>query len=247
MRILHLKTVGLIAVTVCLAASLAWAQAPVTATVDSSGLVSITSGGQQVATIDLNAHGPGWQHAPQQTATGEVSDLQGVTGKRVTGTLPIPNTEGGQLAFTETVRAVSQGLRLEYDLSVSQAVRVNGLQLSLNLPVDVHAGGEVMILHPHYDPEIAGLPTEHTEGGGRLWSGSGSTVEIAEDTEHAITVELRAATDVLVQDLREWDETVFEVRFPAIMEGGGREITPDDRFHLDLTVSFSGPLTLQSG
>lgn len=232
---------------IVLLAAPAWAQGPLTATLHESGMIEVTGNGTQIATIDLNAHGPNWQHAPQQTATGQITDLSSATEKRVEGTLPIPNTEGGALEFTETVTALPQGLRLEYEVSASQTMRVYGLQLSVNLPVATHGGAEVMVLQPHVDPEIAGLPSEHTEGRSQLWSGSGATVKVADGTDHAVTIELRAATDVIIQDLREWEHDVFEVRFPAIMEGGGYELTAHDRFHLDLTITFAGPLSLQAG
>ena len=38
---------------------------------------------------------------------------------------------------------------------------------------------------------------------------------------------------------------VFEIRFPAIMEDQGRDMAADDRFHLDLTVTFAAPVKLE--
>ncbi len=51
--------------------------------------------------------------------------------------------------------------------------------------------------------------------------------------------ELRAPADVVIQDLRQWERDVFEVRFPAIMEDPGREVFAGDRLHLDLTVTLT--------
>ncbi|MFW5866181.1 MAG: hypothetical protein ACOCX2_00095 [Armatimonadota bacterium] len=237
---------ALIAMAVLLSAAtgVSCAQGTVTATVAQSGLIEVGDGSGVLAVVDLNAHGPGWQNAPQDSATGQVTDVDGAT--RVTGTLPVPNTEGGALNFTETITALPQGLRIEYDVSVAQAMRLSGLQLSVNLPVSRYAGGEVMITRPHDDPDIAGLPEEQTEGRTQLWRGDGATVEVASDTPEAISVQLRAATDVVIQDLRQWEHEVFEIRLPAIMEDPGREVSADDRFHLDVTITFAGPLTLQS-
>ena len=242
---LHLRMVVLTAAAALFAAAFACAQEPVTATLQPSGLIGVTRGGVEMATIDLNAHGPGWDHAPQESATGEVSDLAAPTEKRVVGSLPIPSTDGGAIEYTETVTALPQGLQIAYDLTMSKTMRLSGLQLSVNLPVAVHGGGEVMILQPHDDAEVVGLPADPEESRSQLWSGAGATVEVAKEDQKALTIQLRAATDVVVQDLREWESDVFEVRFPAIMEAGGREVQAGDRFHLDLTLTFPGSLTLE--
>jgi hypothetical protein len=220
------------------------AQAKLTATVEESGLIRLSRGTTALATIELNAHGPEWKHAPQTDATAKVTDLPDRAGKQAVGELPIPNADGGAIRFTETIRTIAQGLRLEYDLEATAAMRLNGLQLSLVLPVETYAGHEVVVSRLEADPEIIGLPLEPREQGFQLWSGEGAKIEVAKDAEGAVTVELRAPTDVVVQDLRQWEQQVFEVRFPAIMEDQGREVTPDDRFHLDLTVTFPESITL---
>ncbi len=223
-----------------------WAQEALTAKLDTTGLVRVSAGGAELATIELNAHGPGWQHAPQQTATAEVSDLPDQAGKRIVGTLPIPKTEGGAIEFAESVTPLPQGLRLEYDLAMSQTMRLNGLQLSILLPVTQYAGAEVLITHPQGEPRIAGLPQEQQEQTFQIWAGEGARIEVAKATDHAVTIELRAAADIVIQDLRQWENPVFEIRFPAIMEDAGREVTAEDRFHIDLTVTFAAPLQLQA-
>jgi len=222
------------------------AQGAVTATVHQSGLIEVADGAP-LAMIDLNAHGPSWQHAPQEDAMGQVSDLPGGDGVRVTGTLPIPNTEDGAIDFTQSVHELADGLRIEYELTMTRRMSLNGLQLSINLPVARYAGGEVMIRRSHDDPDIAGLPEETTEGRTQLWRGDGASIEVAGETPDAVTIELRASTDVVVQDLRQWESEVFEIRFPAIMEDPPREVRAGDRFHLDLTITFAGPVTLQAG
>jgi hypothetical protein len=44
--------------------------------------------------------------------------------------------------------------------------------------------------------------------------------------------------------MRQWDNPVYEIRFPAIMEDAGREVAAGDRFHLDLTVTFAAAVGL---
>jgi hypothetical protein len=123
-------------------------------------------------------------------------------------------------------------------------MKLNGLQLSICLPVAQYAGKELLISTPDDDPQTVGLPLEQKEQTFQVWSGEGARIEVAKGTPVAATIQLRAAADVVVQDLRQWEQPVFEVRFPAIMEGEGRDVTPEDRFHLDLTVTFPAPVKL---
>ncbi len=240
------RPVALMAVAALLAAaSASWAQEALTAKLHATGMVRVSRGDVELAMIELNAHGPGWQHAPQASATAESSDLPDQAGMQFVGTLPIPNTDGGAIRYTESVQALPQGLRLEYDLAMTDTMRLNGLQVSIVLPVAVYAGAEVMVSQPHDDPQIAGLPLEQQERTFQVWAGQAARIEVAKGTDEAVTIELRAATDVVIQDLRQWDNPVFEIRFPAIMEDQGRDVAAEDRFHLDLTVTFATPVKLE--
>lgn len=222
----------------------AWAQGALTAKLEPNGLIRVSLDGAELAVVELNAHGSGWQYAAQATATAQVSALPAGGGHRCVGTLPIPNTEGGTLRYTETVKSLPQGLALEYDVEVGAVMRLSGLQVSILLPADRYGGREVVISAPQGEAQITSLPRERQTTGAGVWSGQGAKIEVAAGTEDAVTIELRAATDVVIQDLRQWDRPEFEIRFPAIMEDPGREVTPEDRFHLDLTVTFAGPVTL---
>ncbi|MCD6362009.1 MAG: hypothetical protein J7M38_14220 [Armatimonadetes bacterium] len=220
-----------------------WPQETLSAKPDAAGTIHVSRGDTELAVIELSAHGPGWQHAPQATATAEASPLPGQTGQRFVGTLPIPNTEGGAIHYTETVTPLPKGLRIEYEVTMAGPAKLNGLQVSVYLPVAVFGGREVMITSPQADPQVTGLPEEQQTG--QIWGGSGAKIEAAADTDDAVMMELRAATDVLIQDLRQWEHPVYEIRFPAIMADQGRDMSPDDRFHLDLTVTFAAPVRLE--
>ena len=240
-----------VGVAIALAASGSWADeapAALSAKLDASGLIQLTRGDAQLATIELNAHGADWKHAPQATATAQVSALPNGTDKRFVGTLPIPNADGA-IRYTETVKLLPQGLRLEYDLGVTKAMKLDGLQLSVNLPVAAYAGKPLLIGQGQGEPQGVTLPPEKQDKPDQapvqLWAGEGAKVEVAKGTEEALTVELLAPTDLVVQDLRKWGTSVFEIRFPAIMEDPGRDVAADDRFHLDLTVTFAGPVKLE--
>ena len=233
---------GIAMATLLLTAGIAGAQG-LTAQLDPSGMITVARGTTPLAMIELNAHGPGWAHAAQETATAEVSPLPD-GGRQFVGTLPIPGTEGA-IAYTQTVTPLPQGMHIAYDLTMNGALKLNGLQFSVNLPVATHAGKEILISQPGGDPQISALPQERKETSAQVWSGQGAKIEVASGTPDAVTIEVRAATDVMIQDLRQWQNEVYEVRLPAIMQAPGREMTADDRFHLDVTITFAAPVSLQ--
>ncbi|HCA46360.1 MAG TPA: hypothetical protein DEP45_03075 [Armatimonadetes bacterium] len=71
-------------------------------------------------------------------------------------------------------------------------------------------------------------------------------MESAAGTADAVSIQLRAPTNVVIQDLRQWEQPVYEVRLPAIMQDPGRQMTADDHFHLDLVVAFAEPVELRA-
>lgn len=221
----------------------AWGQ-EITAKLQPSGLIVVSKGGMELARIDLNAHGPGWKNAPQETATAQNADTPPGTGRKLTGTLPVPGTEGA-LTFTESVTPTGQGLKLEYDVGVTKAIKLNGLQVSVMLPVAQYGGKEIVVTHPEQEVRTATLPAEAPGDNAQVFGGEGARVEVAKGTPEAITLEVQAPTDLLIQDLRKWEHPIYEIRFPAIMEDGGREIAAEDKFHLAVTVTFAEALKLE--
>jgi hypothetical protein len=213
-----------------------------TARLDSSGLIHLLRGEVELAQLDLNAHGPQWKHAPQSTATGQVTALP-EGGMRCLGTLPVPNTDGA-VRFAESVKPLANGLQLSYDVTVTKTTKLNGLQFSVELPVAVYGGKEVLVAQPEGEPWGVPLPAEEPKQGGGLWNGEAARLDVAADTPDAIRLELRAAADGMVQDLRTWQRDVYEIRFPAFTEDAGRDLTTDDRFHLEVTITCAGPVKL---
>jgi len=207
-------------------------------------MIEIIRGSNSLATIDLNAHNADWEYASQKDSKDRVSDLPGRAGKQFEGAFEIPDTEGGAIRYTQKVRALSEGLEVEYDLVTSKTMKLNGLQVSISLPTTGYAGKETLISQLGRDPAFVGLPKEYREGRSQLWTGEGAKVELGKGTDVAVTVALRAATDVLIQDLRQWQSPFFEVRFPAITDPAGRDLPAGTRFHLDITVTLAGPVRL---
>lgn len=221
-----------------------WAQEALSAKLDPSGMVRVFSGETELAMVELNAHAVGWVNAPQASATAQARDLPAGAGKRFTGTLAIPAADGGAVAYTQTVKALPQGLELEYEVGFTKAMKLSGLQVSINLPTTIFGGKDLVVSNPDADPRTVALPSEQAGDAFQLFFGDGSKVEAAKGTPQAVSAELRAAASVVVQDLRRWERQTFEVRFPAIMEDAGRDVTPEDRLHLDLTLTFAAPVKL---
>ena len=247
-RLRAISVVVSVAATALLAAAGgSWAEDTLSAKLHPSGMVTVTKGDVELATIELNAHGPQWKHAPQADAVAEVSDLPDKTGKRFVGTLAIPNTDGGSLRFTESVKTLARGLQLEYDVEVLKAMKLDGLQFSVGLPAAQYAGKQLTITSPGEDgdPQVVTLPQEQQKETFQLWAGEGAKIEVAKASDEAVTIQVRAPADIVVQDLRHWENPTFEVRLPAIMEEPGRDVTAGDKFHLDLTVTFPAPVKLE--
>ncbi|MCX7597770.1 MAG: hypothetical protein N2512_02735 [Armatimonadetes bacterium] len=221
-----------------------WAQEILSVKVEPSGLVRVMRGNVPLAAIELNAHGPQWKHAPQESATAEMVRPAEGDDRRVVGTLPVPNTDGGAVKFSEVVVLAGQGLRLEYDVAVARGMKLNGLQVSILLPADLYADKEVLISHPDAEPQGATLPKEQRGEEFYVWGGEGQRVDVAKGTKDALTLELLAPADILIYDLRRWERPEFEIRFPAIHEDQGYDVSEDDLFHLDLTATFAGQLKL---
>lgn len=238
-------TVRGLSVALLAAAAAGWGQAQPVVALEPSGLVRIVAEGTELAKIELNAHGPQWSYAGQTAATARVTTLPDQGGKRFVGNLPIPNADGGALTFTETVTPLAQSLRLEYEVGVTQALKLNGLQVSVLLPAASYGEKEVVITRPEEDdPEVAVLPLEQRAETFHVWGGEGDRIEIAKGTAQALTLELQAPADLVIQDLRRWEQPYFEIRFFAIMEDPPREVAAEDRFHLCLTVTGAAPLRL---
>ncbi len=247
MDIKGVQTVVVALLVVMTAVGMAVAQEGLVARTDPCGLIHVMRGEAEVARIELSGHGPGWQHAGQKTAVAEVTELPDGA-LRFAGRLPVPSTsEGASLSFTQTVSELPQGLRIVYDIGVNGPMQLAGLQASVHLPVALYAGKEAIVSQPYAEPTILALPVEPSAAGAhQLWNGDGARVESAAGTADAVSIQLRAPTNVVIQDLRQWEQPVYEVRLPAIMQDPGRQMTADDHFHLDLVVAFAEPVELRA-
>lgn len=240
----------------------ALAQSALRAEVLPQGSVRVALDGATLATLSLNAHGPEWKQADQPEATATVSSPGEDHKWVVQGTLPVPNTDGGAIRFVETVQPAANGFVADYVVGPTEALALNGLHVSLLLPVAAYAGKPVVV---HALPaKVAGaaapsatlqelvLPAQVDAAKWQLFTGAASKAEVAPGTAQAVTLLARAfePTDeatpeppvFAVQDLRRWEHDQIEVRLSLISSDAGRWLSPWDKLHVAVEVSFAQPL-----
>jgi len=243
----------------------ACAQDALTAKLLAQGGVSIMSGEKVLATLSLNVHGPEWQHADQVAATAVVKEADPGPGKVVEGTLPVPGSEGGTVQFVETIRPVAQGFSAGYSLGFTKAMTLNGLQVSLLLPTDTFAGKGIVVHRQPAKPaggEAAAaetvsvtLPEQLDQEKWQLATTPASKIEIAAGTVNAITLtpkppevkegEAAELPRFVIQDLRKWEQNVFEVRLILIMEDKGKQVSAEEKMKVALDLAFGRELQWQ--
>ena len=245
----------------------AHAQDALTAKVLPQGEVSVKIGEWLLGTLSLNAHGPGWQYVDQAKSTATVTavgDEVGVVIKK--GTLPVPNTDGGAIRFVETLRPIEKGFRADYVLGATQALSLNGLHVSLLMPMATFTG-ETVKVHPVPVKAEGGeaapaapareitVPEQLDQQGWQLYVGPAGKIEISPGTDCAVTVTATvfeptaqgvAAPPVFaVQDLRRWNQDTLEVRISLINSDTGQLLSAEGKLRVALEVRFAGELQWQ--
>jgi hypothetical protein len=256
-----------------------YAQEGLTAKLLAQGGITIMSGGETVAKLSLNAHGPQWSHADQILATAATRNAE-EGGKIVEGFLPVPNTDGGAIRFAETLQPTDDGFAVSYKLSFIQAMTLNGLQVSLLLPAKAFAGQGIALHAPQAEavgeagdeapaaaaPTLITLPAQMDGENWQLATAPAGKVEIAPGTPRAITLvpklpetaegegdrlqeaapgAARKAPFLVVQDLRKWEQDVFEVRLVLVMSEEGQEMAADEVLEAGLELTFASELSWQ--
>jgi hypothetical protein len=251
-------------VLVVLGSSSAGAQDTLTAAVSPQGTVTISSGDQPLATLSLNAHGPDWKHVDQSASKATATAADGGRTRLVSGTLPVPDTDGGAIRFAERLEFATDGLSADYLLGPTEGLTLDGLHVSLLLPTQAFAGQPIVLHTPPASGAADGatgevkrltLPAKLGDGQWQLFTGPVTQVEIAPGTPQAITLVLAppdpgeqglAEPPVLVvQDLRKWDQDVLEVRLSLVNADDGQWLAAWDKLRVALSVTFARELRRQ--
>ena len=242
MRALHHggRLIGVALVVVLVGGATAWGQPGLNLTGRClpDGRVVVSAGPGVLFTLDLNAHGPNWTNVGQEKATASPTDIVGEGGLNIEGTLPVPNTNGGAVKFSETVWPAEQGFSLAYNLGFTKDMTLNGLQVSMLMPVGGFIGKTLAIQSAGAEVLQVTLPQTWTEQTWQLGDAEGDAILI--DTGGAMPIAIRAAEGqrLLLQDLRRWDHDLFELRFTFIFAAAGQPVKADEARNLSLELEF---------
>lgn len=209
------------------------------------GRVQVWDGTEQLMTLELNAHGPQWSHAGQEKASASRAGTEDDSEVVFSGSLPVPNTEGGAIQFVETLKPIEGGFSAAYQLRVNKEVLVNGLQVSLLLPAARFAGREVVLRAAEGAPTKLTLPQQLNAEKWRLGAAECNNVEIAPGTPDAIALTTEEAASLVFQDLRQWQKEVFEMRLALITADKGELVSADKQYAAKVEVTFARPLALE--
>jgi hypothetical protein len=187
------------------------------------------------ATVEINLHNSNWTYASQADATAASEDLAG-GGKRLTGTLPVPEVIGAALSFLQTITPADDGLHIIYELQPAGPLVLNGLQISVVLPAERFGGQQVIVRHAEAIDRTVPLPRALNPAQWQLGTIQGNAVQIGADEATALTAKISKTYGLILNDLRRWDRDEFEIRIPLIYEEQGRMLSTTDRFSVELVL-----------
>jgi hypothetical protein len=231
--------------TVVLAGTAAVAQEGIVVQPAPTGRLQVTKAGQPIMAIELSVHGDNWTHAPQSRAQAQVTQLADQPGLLYKGLLQVPGGEG-PLNFEETLRPAENGFFADYKMWFNQPTTLNGLQVSLLLPVARYLGKNVVLVGGGGRETTVELPMQLDAQKWVLHQGGGITeVQIAPGTDVASGVACGGPTNVLVHDLRQWQQQVFEIRFHQVYQQTALTVEANREFKFSLAFGFQEPVTIQ--
>ena len=221
---------------VCLGAT----DRPVAAVIAPTGKVALVSGRTQLATIAPGLFEKEWRHA---SMGGPVLREKASRELRI-GRIKTPS--GANVRCELRPQLIANGLALQYRLTPETDLYLDSLNVSLELPAQVLAGGKYLV-----NGKQGRLPASFAKIG--LWSGS--TKELRLDLSEGTQLRLQFAqtTPVLLQDNRQWG-TTFSVRVGPQLDSskvwpGGKALDLVFTITTDtgLKVEFDEPVIIQAG
>ena len=210
-----------------------------------TGRLQLMQAGQPIMAIELSVHGDNWTHAAQSRAQAQVTQVADQPGLLYKGLLAVPGGEG-PLNFEETVRPAENGFFVDYKMWFDQATTLNGLQVSLLLPVARYLGKSVVLVAGGGRETTVELPMQLDAQKWVLHQSGGVTeVQIGPGTDVASGVACGGPTNVLVHDLRQWQQQVFEIRFHEVYQQTATTVEANREFKVSLAFGFQEPVTIQ--
>ncbi|MFQ6099592.1 MAG: hypothetical protein ACE5O2_17800, partial [Armatimonadota bacterium] len=127
----------------------------------------------------------------------------------------------------------------------NQPTTLNGLQVSLLLPVNRFLGKQVIVVGPAQRETTVTLPMELDEAKWILHRGSANEIQVAPGTDVAFAVAAQTRTNVVIHDLRRWQQQVFEIRFWQVFQDPAAVVEANREFTLNLAFGFGEPVQIQ--
>lgn len=222
----------------------AWAQQGVVVQPAPTGRLQVLRAGQPVMAVELSTHGKEWTHAPQSRAQAQFTRLTDEPGLLYKGILEVPGAQG-PLNFEEAIRPADNGFFVDYKMWFNQPTTLNGLQVSLLLPVNRFLGKQVIVVGPAQRETTVTLPMELDEAKWILHRGSANEIQVAPGTDVAFAVAAQTRTNVVIHDLRRWQQQVFEIRFWQVFQDPAAVVEANREFTLNLAFGFGEPVQIQ--
>ncbi len=201
--------------------------------------VTLGMGWEQIGELRLGVHGPGWKYATDDSGSWTREAVG--PGKRLfAGSVPVPgNAEGADLRARAEFEAADGRLVMRWRFSFPRPVRLNSYQVSLNLPVEQWAGGQVE-LRGEDGAGVVKLPEAYGET--MLGQRRAGEVRIVRSGMPELRIEVKPPLLVLVQDNREWGSRIYEVRLNLLRDGAGREIAGGTEREVEIALSSAPAL-----
>lgn len=185
--------------------------------------------------LELAVHGREWSYARQGEQPGIRSSTE-VEGRWFGGLLPVPRTADATVGFEEiVVGTAGGGMSVIYHLTRDAALPLNSHQLSWNLPLSLCVGRTI---------ELVGEPARTLTIPPKLGELHMARAKVSElrlwpDQPDGLTIQVKPATALLVQDNRQFGGDSLELRF----EFGGNldQPLPAGKVDLQLNVKPASP------
>lgn len=188
-------------------------------------------------TLSPGLHTMSWQHAVSKlNAKAPVEPAQGAP-KEITKTysIDLPNN-GGEVTgkLSATPQAASGGVRLVYELTPKQDVKLNVLGLTGKTPIERLAGQKWQV-----DGQGGVFPDK--PGKPHLYLGAAKKLTLVFDTVE-LTFTFADGLGLLLQDDRQWGGNTFTFR---IGRNAATDYKAGEPFTVDFTVTASQPLAIR--
>ena len=187
-------------------------------------------GSKRLGSIGLAVHGREWSFTTQGDQVGIHGD-QDADSRWFSGSLAVPRTADGQIAFQETVQRNADGtMSLTYALDRATALPLNSHQLSWSVPISLGQGRTIELVG---EPGTKLVVPEQLDVL-HIARAKVTQIRLWPDEPTGMVIDVAPPTGVLLQDNRQFGSDNLELRF----EFGGdlNQPLPAGKVDLALTV-----------